>query len=228
MPALVSALKSVDLPTLGKPTMPHLRLMASIPCALRVCSSSIARSKSPAAIAGHASSAAVDRGVDRRALVGARRLQHVVDDVLLRNRRVARMADADAQAPEIRRAELRRDVAQAVVAGDAAAELHLRLAGREIELVVDDEDLRRARSRRNAPARRPSGRTGSCTSRASASRRSPAASRDVALELAFARERRAELRRERVDEPEARVVARGVVLAAGIAEADDESDRVCP
>src|SRR5438874_13719773 len=28
MPALVSALKSVDLPTLGRPTMPHLRLMA--------------------------------------------------------------------------------------------------------------------------------------------------------------------------------------------------------
>jgi hypothetical protein len=27
MPALVSALKSVDLPTLGSPTMPHLRLM---------------------------------------------------------------------------------------------------------------------------------------------------------------------------------------------------------
>src|SRR5471030_1427448 len=27
MPALVSALKSVDLPTLGNPTMPHLRLM---------------------------------------------------------------------------------------------------------------------------------------------------------------------------------------------------------
>jgi hypothetical protein len=27
MPALVSALKRVDLPTLGKPTMPHWRLM---------------------------------------------------------------------------------------------------------------------------------------------------------------------------------------------------------
>lgn len=29
MPALVRALKSVDLPTLGKPTMPHWRLMGS-------------------------------------------------------------------------------------------------------------------------------------------------------------------------------------------------------
>jgi hypothetical protein len=27
MPALVNALKRVDLPTLGRPTMPHLRLM---------------------------------------------------------------------------------------------------------------------------------------------------------------------------------------------------------
>src|SRR5688572_27339810 len=29
MPALVSALKRVDLPTLGRPTMPHCRLMVS-------------------------------------------------------------------------------------------------------------------------------------------------------------------------------------------------------
>ena len=51
-----------------------------------------------------------------------------------------------------------RDVAQAVVARDAAAELHLRLAGQEIELVVDDQDfLRRdreeARQRGDRPAR---------------------------------------------------------------------------
>ena len=30
MPALVRALKRVDLPTLGKPTMPHLRLMKKV------------------------------------------------------------------------------------------------------------------------------------------------------------------------------------------------------
>src|SRR4051794_6492023 len=30
MPALVSALKRVDLPTLGRPTMPHLRLMKGL------------------------------------------------------------------------------------------------------------------------------------------------------------------------------------------------------
>jgi hypothetical protein len=30
-PALVSALKMVDLPTFGKPTMPHLKPIANIP-----------------------------------------------------------------------------------------------------------------------------------------------------------------------------------------------------
>jgi hypothetical protein len=29
---LVNALKSVDLPTLGKPTMPHLKPIVKIPC----------------------------------------------------------------------------------------------------------------------------------------------------------------------------------------------------
>ena len=37
MPALVSALKSVDLPTLGRPTMPHLRLMVGSLGSVTVC-----------------------------------------------------------------------------------------------------------------------------------------------------------------------------------------------
>ena len=44
-------------------------------------------------------------------------------------------------AARIRRAELGSDVAQPVVAGVPAAELHLALAGLEVELVVDDQDL---------------------------------------------------------------------------------------
>ena len=51
------------------------------------------------------------------------------------------------------------------------------------------------------------------------------AARDLPMELAFGRERRAKLSRERVDEPEARVVPRGVVLAAGIPQSDDETNR---
>src|SRR5712692_1519069 len=53
------------------------------------------------------------------------------------------MADADPQAPKAVGAELRGDVLQAVVAGDAAAELELCRARREIELVVHDEDFLR-------------------------------------------------------------------------------------
>src|SRR2546422_6661092 len=53
------------------------------------------------------------------------------------------MADADAQTPEPVRAELLRDVLQAVVAGDTAAQLELCDARREIELVVHDQDFLR-------------------------------------------------------------------------------------
>ena len=142
MPALVSALNSVDLPTLGRPTMPHLRLMAipSLFGALRVQRHHRALHVAARDV-GPRVERAVDRRVDARALVGARRLQHVVDDVLLRKQRIARMADADAKPPEVGRAERRLDVAQPVVARHAAAELHLRLTGLEIELVVNDEDL---------------------------------------------------------------------------------------
>ena len=53
------------------------------------------------------------------------------------------MADADAQPPE-RIAHLRDDIAHAVVSAGAAALLQAHDAGREIELVVSDQDrLRR-------------------------------------------------------------------------------------
>ena len=53
------------------------------------------------------------------------------------------MADAEAQAPVVVRADALRDVLQAVVAGDAAALLDARDAGREVELVVHHQDLLR-------------------------------------------------------------------------------------
>ena len=56
------------------------------------------------------------------------------------------MADAEAQAPVVAAAELGVDVVQAVVAGVAAAELELDLAGQQVELVVRDQDLLAARS----------------------------------------------------------------------------------
>jgi hypothetical protein len=51
------------------------------------------------------------------------------------------MADADAQPPVLLRRQVRGDVLQPVVAAAAAAELQLHGAGRQIELVVRDEDL---------------------------------------------------------------------------------------
>jgi hypothetical protein len=56
------------------------------------------------------------------------------------------MADADAQPPVVAGAQLRVDVAQAVVAGVAAAELELGLAGHHVEFVVHHQDLLGLRS----------------------------------------------------------------------------------
>ncbi len=53
------------------------------------------------------------------------------------------MADAYAQAPVVAGAQLGVDVAQAVVAGVAAAELELGLAGNDVELVVCHQDFLR-------------------------------------------------------------------------------------
>src|SRR5437667_364636 len=46
MPAFVSALNSVDLPTFGRPTMPHLRLMSDFP-ALRAAAYATPSSRAP-------------------------------------------------------------------------------------------------------------------------------------------------------------------------------------
>ena len=118
------------------------------------------------------------------------------------------MADAEAQPPEVRRAELRADVAQSVVAGDAAAELHLRLAGlagRARRARPGSRPARCAKKRASAPTERPDWFM-YVDRLHEAQRRPPCATspanRDSGANAtpSFAR--------ERVDEPEARVVAR--------------------
>ena len=52
-----------------------------------------------------------------------------------------RVADAQPQSPVVGGAELRMDVAQPVVARDAAARLHPHLGGRQLDLVVKHGDL---------------------------------------------------------------------------------------
>jgi len=78
-----------------------------------------------------------DALLDQRAVLDRGALQHVVDDLGLD----ARVADAQAQAPEIGACELRLNVAQSVVPGVAATELHLDLAGQQIEFVVGDQHV---------------------------------------------------------------------------------------
>ena len=109
---------------------------------------------SPAAIAGHAVKRARRwrRSIALRSS-SARRLQHVVDDVLLREFRIARMADADAQAPEIRRAQLRLDVAQSVVARRARRRVSSSPRRATSRARRARRGSRRARRRRTARAR---------------------------------------------------------------------------
>src|SRR5436305_963369 len=100
MPALVSALKSVDLPTFGRPTMPHRTVIAKPRWRSRSRRRlGVQQQHGLLHIAtrdvGPGGKRTIERACNRIALVGARRLQHVIDDVLLRQLRIARMADAD-------------------------------------------------------------------------------------------------------------------------------------
>ena len=91
------------------------------------------RASSPSA--SHSASAAIapSRSDERLHLGLGVIAEHVAGDAVL----VAGVADADADAAEFG-AEMGVDRAQAVVAGGAAAVLHLDLERREVELVVED------------------------------------------------------------------------------------------
>src|SRR3989304_2830259 len=102
--------------------------------------------------------AASNCGVDQRLFPGPRRAEHVRDDFLLARGGIARVSDADPQAPEIVAAEAPGNVVAAVMAAGAAAELESYGARRQIELVVHDQyllwlDLVEACQRRHRAAR---------------------------------------------------------------------------
>src|SRR5437764_745444 len=101
MPALVSALKSVDLPTFGSPTIPQRTVIWLSRRPLRMERHHCAFHVAAPDVRPH-DERAIDRIDDCVTLFRPGRLQHVIDDVLLRQRRIARMADAETQAPEIR------------------------------------------------------------------------------------------------------------------------------
>ena len=79
----------------------------------------------------------VDEACKVLGLAGAQLLEHVVSDCHL----AGRVADAGADAAKVAAAHLVDDGAQTVVAGMAATHLDANIAGRDIELVVDHEQL---------------------------------------------------------------------------------------
>ena len=139
---------------------------------------------------------------------------------------VAGMPDAEPQPPEVR-AEMRDRVAQAVVAARAAGKLEAHVADRQVELVMHHQhfagrhlEVVDERADRQPAAIHVRHRL---EQRHLAARQLDAA--DLALELVVTAKARAELRRERVHEPEAGVVTREQVLGSRVAETDDDFER---
>jgi hypothetical protein len=171
---------------------------------------------------GHGLERARNALFDRGALVGRRLFQHPVDDLGLH----ARMPDAQPQAPIVARAQLGVDVAQAVVARMAAAELELGLAGQHIELVVDHEDfvgrdLEEARQRGHRFPGEIHERPGLEQPHGLAMQ---VGARDEAVVAAVVGQREFQFAGERVDPPEADIVARGFVFGARVAQSDEQLD----
>src|SRR5690606_21293400 len=135
MPALVNALKRVDLPTFGRPTMPHVMpIVLSGPVGVQPLHGFVE-------IAGHGQRQHVERVVDgasdENVVVGRRAPQHPSGDAVL----VPGVADADAQAVEPAVAEQAHGVAQSVLTAVPAVELEPGGARRKVQLVVDQQRL---------------------------------------------------------------------------------------
>src|SRR5471032_2061780 len=136
------------------------------------------------------------------------------------------MADADAQAPVILRAERGGDVLQAVVAARRAALLQPRDAGHQIELVVHHQHLV---GRDLVETRQPADRLAGAVHEGLRLQQPHFVAGDGRLgeqrvEAALALQARAgQAAGQVVDQPEAGVVAGLFVFGAGIAEADDQT-----
>lgn len=146
-------------------------------------------------------------------------MQYVVDDL----RAIAGMADAQPQAPEVR-ADVRDDVAQAVVTAVTAAQFETGVTDRQIEFVVRDQNF----GRRNfhVIGNRAHGKSAAIHIRHRLEQRDFLAAErhatNVALESRMTSESPAPLGRKCIDKPEPRVVTREQMLGAWIAETDDD------
>src|SRR5690242_9921446 len=245
MPALVSALNRVDLPTLGSPTMPHLMPMDLIPgignrewgigkagvgMLLRL---PIPHSLFPRRVqllhrlvelpihrqrqhVQGARDAVQDGGFVR----GGRPAQHPRRDLIL----VAGVADAHAQAMELAVAEVAHDVAQAVLPTVAAVELQAHGTGRQVQVVMRDQtlfgfDLVIAQRRNHGDAALVHEGGGLEQPDRFAAKAHAAA---LAMQLAVEGEPLALAAGKGVHQPEPGIVPGSEVFGAGIAQPDDE------
>ena len=164
-----------------------------------------------------------DALVDQLPLGQRRFAQHIAGHVRLD----ARMADAQPQPPEIRRAELRLHVLQPVVPTIAATLLELHLAGLDVQLIVNRQDffwrdLEEARQRRHRLARQI--HEGHRLQQPNRLRCGVVHAGDQAVVTALDLQARAKLAGEFVNPPEAGVVAGVCVFRAGVAEAYKETN----
>src|SRR6185312_2256726 len=164
----------------------------------------------------------VAQGLDPGPLAFGEIAQHMRRHHLLDRR----LADADAHALVVV-ADVGGDRAQAVVPGDAAADLHPHFRRGEIDLVVEDDDVADGDL---VEARGFSHRATGLVHEGARQQQQYALARDIALDrdtLEFAPERTDVVALgDRLDRHEADVVAIAGVARAGIAEADEEQHGV--
>ena len=131
------------------------------------------------------------------------------------------MANADAQAPEIWRAEFGLDIFQTIVPAIAATLFEADAAGRQVEFIMDDEDF----LRRNLL------KIGQCCDRLAGTVHEGAgfqqpdviSARRLAIELGLWNERDFQLVGKMVDKPEADVMPGRFVLQSWVAQANDQT-----
>src|SRR3990172_2348049 len=152
MLALVRALKSVDLPTLGRPTMPHLNpmlvgfknfrvlwraVLVGTRCGLAAVQTVHRFLQFTGEDERHLRQPSLDCRIDQRPLRRGRPVEHGANHEVL----VPWMPDTDTQAVEGVGSQMRDDAAQAVMSAVSAALLQANDAGRKIHFIMDHQQF---------------------------------------------------------------------------------------
>lgn len=145
-----------------------------------------------------------------------------IDDILAQSQR-ARMPDAQAQPPETGAAKRGFDVLQAIVSAIAAALFETNAAGRQIQIVMQRQ--RFFRENPVKPRQRADGLPGTIHEGGGLQEPAIPNAANIAKKPALRRKRDAQLARQRFQQPESGIVARGGIFRAGIAQTDDQAGR---